>query len=259
MDIFKLNKDSLDYAISVSKQIQPTTSNLKAHGITTFSYLKFFNDGRYSIACSNPEWSQFHIMNIIGNGPFSSALANVNNDCFHVYLWPREARGFLLESLQSFRIWNGISFYKKREQYVECWAFASDNFNENIINMYINNTEFLKKFILFFNSQHLEILNNRRKETLSYFSQDIKSIEGNNSLRELDFSKYSLLNKEGYLTLTKKEMGCLSLLAHGKSMKEIALISGVSPRTIESQMNNIKLKSNLQYKNQLIELYYNNL
>lgn len=53
--------------------------------------------------------------------------------------------------------------------------------------------------------------------------------------------------------LTEKQENCLFLLIRGKSIKEIAKVFGVSPRTIESHIDALKSKLNCQYISDLIE------
>lgn len=55
------------------------------------------------------------------------------------------------------------------------------------------------------------------------------------------------------LPLTEKQESCLFLLIRGKTLKEIAKIMHVSPRTIECHIDALKVKLHCQYKNELIE------
>lgn len=64
---------------------------------------------------------------------------------------------------------------------------------------------------------------------------------------------YVLNNNHSPLALTEKQENCLFLLIRGKSLKEIAKILEVSPRTIEDHIEAIKHKLNCQYKSELIE------
>ena len=64
---------------------------------------------------------------------------------------------------------------------------------------------------------------------------------------------YILDNNHSPLTLTEKQENCLFLLIRGKSIKEIAKILRVSPRTIECHMDALKRKLNCQNKSDLIE------
>lgn len=52
--------------------------------------------------------------------------------------------------------------------------------------------------------------------------------------------------------LSERELECLFLQLHGKTAKEIAIILGLSKRTIESYVDNIKAKMGSQNKSELL-------
>lgn len=64
---------------------------------------------------------------------------------------------------------------------------------------------------------------------------------------------YILSATHSPLPLTEKQESCLFLLIRGKTIKEIAKVLGVSPRTVECHLDAIKIKLHCQYKSQLIE------
>jgi len=55
------------------------------------------------------------------------------------------------------------------------------------------------------------------------------------------------------LNLTEKQENCLFLLVRGKTVKEIAKILNISPRTVEGHLEAIKIKMNCKYKSEIIE------
>ena len=57
--------------------------------------------------------------------------------------------------------------------------------------------------------------------------------------------------------LSERELQCLCLLARGYTMKESAQELKLSPRTVESYLDNIKTKLNMD-RFQLIKLYWQN-
>jgi len=64
---------------------------------------------------------------------------------------------------------------------------------------------------------------------------------------------YTLNEDHHPLPLTEKQENCLFLLIRGKSIKEIAKILALSPRTIESHLDAIKYKLNCNSKAEIIE------
>lgn len=64
---------------------------------------------------------------------------------------------------------------------------------------------------------------------------------------------YVLNLPHSYFSLTQKQEACLFFLIRGKSVKEIAKILKLSPRTVESHLQAIKNKMNCNCKTQVIE------
>ncbi len=54
-------------------------------------------------------------------------------------------------------------------------------------------------------------------------------------------------------SLSQREAQCFYLLAYGKSMKAIARILKLSPRTIEMYITKIKNKTGISYKSELTQ------
>ena len=59
------------------------------------------------------------------------------------------------------------------------------------------------------------------------------------------------------IIFSEREMECITLLVEGKSIKSIAEKLGISNRTVEAHINNIKIKAKVSYKNELIALIKN--
>ncbi|NQY42993.1 MAG: helix-turn-helix transcriptional regulator, partial [Legionellales bacterium] len=61
-----------------------------------------------------------------------------------------------------------------------------------------------------------------------------------------------LLNKDVYIT--EREWQCIKLLEYGLSSRETAEILGISRRTVETHFVNIKIKLNINSKDQILEI-----
>lgn len=70
-------------------------------------------------------------------------------------------------------------------------------------------------------------------------------------------ASYSLTQISNPFDLTEKQENCLFFLIRGKTIKEIAKIFNVSPRTIESHLAAIKVKLNCISKSDVIEKIIN--
>jgi len=62
------------------------------------------------------------------------------------------------------------------------------------------------------------------------------------------------INHYSHTSLTSREQDCLSYLVRGKTMKQMAHLMRISPRTVESHLINIKEKLHCKTKSDLIEV-----
>ena len=90
---------------------------------------------------------------------------------------------------------------------------------------------------------------------------DITPLQGNidadniteNFYKMTEISKFHLGGLFNNLTLSKREVESLYYFLRGQSTKEIAKTIGISPKTIESYVNNIKIKTGISNKTKLID------
>ena len=59
----------------------------------------------------------------------------------------------------------------------------------------------------------------------------------------------------GEITITKRELQCLRLLATGKTNRGIAKVLCISARTVESHLNSLRLKTGSLSRSHLIDLF----
>ncbi len=74
----------------------------------------------------------------------------------------------------------------------------------------------------------------------------------------LPFSEKTVYNKSISFSLSTRENECLYYLSQGYTLKEIAKTLNLSPRTIETFINKLKIKTRIYKKSELIDLYKNN-
>jgi DNA-binding CsgD family transcriptional regulator len=170
-----------------------------------------------------------------------------------------------------FNVCNPFLIVDSHKDYMEVVVFATDHADSKNYEYYFNNLDMLKKFKAYFlvqankllkegEGKQLQILtppkrNNISKEGIPCYPKRIISedVEFKNNFV---CKRYPLVinGKEYYLTA--RELKCLSLLAHGKQMKQVASIMQISPRTVETFYNNIKSRLGIFSREQMIDLYF---
>ncbi len=250
----KKNKIALEYSIEKAKDIK-SISDFFIHplGLTTFGYKRVYLNGQYLFLSTNENWLQYHYQNVNDHGTFfQEAMDTAHLNHSYKVLWPSTSQDHFLQALNHFGMWHGINFYKWREDYLELWTFSTSYDRGGISQIYINTLTHFENFINHFNLKANEIININDQEKLAQFEN-----KSHNSSQQHDISSNSLLQiieqirideimvngSNGIVSLTKRESECLKLLGTGKSVKEIANILEISPRTVESYINLAKEKT----------------
>ena len=221
--------------------IQPLTDNF---GLKTFSYLRFYKDGRYLNLCNDSPWQKFSLQQTSDSKSFAEEVKNLPYATLHQVHWPQNLQDPFLQALHSHEIWNGLTFYYASDEYIEGWAFSGSPRDHTIVNHIANNPAFYKKFITYFNKAHkhlyegydlqklpvLEVL----YEPLDHIETDIPLIE-----KKLEATWDKALGKP---ILSSREYQCLHYIKQGCSAKEIARFLAISPRTVEHYVSNMLKK-----------------
>jgi DNA-binding CsgD family transcriptional regulator len=184
---------------------------------------------------------------------------------FKNFLWPDCPKGIApLEFLFKNDIWHGLSFIRKSNNFIEVWNFTSTRSNENVIKFYIDNIDWLERFIYYFNQRILDIEEpNVKDRALIKLNSDLFQM-GNNQNENmhskigLKLNNYILNIDNKNIKLSKREVECLYHLTLGKNIKEIARELSIGNRTVEDYLNNVKLKSGKHSRSQLIAVYLDN-
>ena len=197
-------------------------------------------------------------------------------------------------SLYDFGVWNTLCIYKKDRARVDGFYFSASKENDKFCTSFLNNLSFLNDYTSFFveifssvadievigklalptvskesfipSESNLLALKKKFSDSLWQFKSDLSSTEAHvdNAVPIKCFSEFTRkdlikkLNKNGNKigSLTARESEVLKGLAHGKRIKEIARDLKISPRTVESYIDNIKNKIGVSYNSQLVDFYH---
>ena len=242
-------------------------------GSSTFSYMKFFSDGSYLSLNNSLPWQKYYFENIRCNGDAEwedcSLLSYAHNlDTFVPFMWPKAPCSQLTQRLYDSDIWNGFGYIKQTSDCVEMWCVNSAVTNTPHRDFWIRNKQTLLEFIYHFNSALSDALSvdNNTVSKLAFYKEGCAWSNFLSPKQADVFSNQQLdeaLNKcqSRYKTLlngvsfTAREIQCLSHLARGETCKMIAYQLGISFRTVEMHLNNIKHKTNLHMRSDLVKLY----
>lgn len=205
---------------------------LRKLGITYFTYSRFYHTGERLYLSTHRDVLENYLEKqyyLIGNteGTPQSYIAQT-------VMWSMLPNQKVFEDTKvQFNIGNGIFIFQPQATYCECYGLAGDRNNEKLINVYLTHLDFLKSFILNFNEKAESLIHktSQNKIILPY-----NKVVGNFLNNDNEIIDRQVFN------LTERQKQCAYLLLQGKTTKEIAKQLYLSPRTIESYINNLKSK-----------------
>ncbi len=86
--------------------------------------------------------------------------------------------------------------------------------------------------------------------------KETPSFDNENITKHKKTYNIKIFNEE--VNITRRELDCLLLLSRGLKTKQIATILNISYRTVESYINNLKIKTNCSYSSSLIDNFMKN-
>ncbi len=248
--------------------MEPLSQLFKIH---TFGYRKFFPDGSSFNTSSNFEWTKF------SQEKFDNSIIPTYEDevcsilrkekSHFLRIGEPDRQNVFLSSLYDLDIWNTLSLYQKTGSCVEAFYFTSTRDNRGIIQEYTNNMILFERFSLYFKGKFSDIISEEELKRASSTTVSSEIFEKNahvslqeeqeikNFISDTPIPKF-FLNIDGKdIVLSAQEFKCLALLSRGKTAKEIGLILHLSSRTVESYIENVKHKVNVNSRSQLINLF----
>jgi len=216
---------------------------LKKHGITVFNYYRMYFDGSVIRLSTDRAWTMHYFKKDYLNRstvPLSYLTKPIN-----YFIWlTDDCPEMLLDAAINFDTSNGISIAERHNDYMEYFCFATTLSNTSIINnFYINNLDLLRKYCFQFKERANMLLKTYEKKKL---------ILTNINSCKIDFQPDQILRITDSIQLSGQQNACARLLLKGMSCKGIAQEINLSPRTVESYLNNLKNKLKCRNRTELI-------
>ncbi|KTD02790.1 helix-turn-helix transcriptional regulator [Fluoribacter gormanii] len=167
-----------------------------------------------------------------------------------------KSSAFYETTAQKFGYGYSFTIVRKHEDYSDYFHFIGNKYQIDMNNYYVHNKASLNKFCDYFIERAAKLLTYSEKQNKFILPDTavepfpIKSYAG--TLDEF-FKDYSL-ERSGIksISLSQRQIECARLLIIGKTAEEIAIILGLSKRTIEHYIDILKRKLNAHNKGLLI-------
>lgn len=245
---------------NLSRQVYDLCAPIRKHfNVTYFNYVRLNQDNSRCLLTDSPDWIDTFYKYKLYN---QKTTLDIEALKYKEYIsWKQLKDEFAFQEALKFNIANGITLIEPSETWLELYWFGTSNDNFIAGDSYENNVDAFKRFILYFKDKGSKILD------VSYSSPVILNDYSNHTSRHderelerfiktiIDSENYRFVYESGQTTkfLSKQETVCASYLILQHSMHEIAVKLKVSPRTVETYINNIKNKLQCQSKQRLIE------
>lgn len=197
---------------------------LRQHGITFFNFYREYYDGTVIRLSSDAIWAERYFAKGYVNIPAKVPRAYLTKP-FNYFIWLTEdCPAMLTDSAMNFDIANGISLAEKSDHFIEFYGFASTRNNRAIVNFYINNLELLQHYCCYFKQQAACLIAQAERSKIMIINTDAQT------------------NIPVLSELSPRQLDCARHLLEGKKYKEIAFALNLSPRTVETHIEHLKLK-----------------
>jgi DNA-binding CsgD family transcriptional regulator len=260
-------KEAVQYNFSIYNQIHKICEPLENfYGVNLIHYRRFYLKGGLINLFNHSEWMKVSYDNQYWHSSvFQKKLSDLLNKKVLYYLWPEAPikEDPIYNGLYEHNIWNGITIYKKFEDCIETYAFATTRENSARRNIYFSEIEILEHFILYFRSRVVPLVSEAGKKILIPYQLNlpenlISSSAKTQFLNETCITDFYIRLNGLDIKVSKREEECLSLLCRGKRIKQIASMLGISPRTVEYFVENLKRKTKCRTISQLLLMYERN-
>lgn len=216
---------------------------LNKHGITVFNYYRTYFDGTVIRFSSDRAWTEHYFKKDYINQ--MTVPQTYLQKPLNYFIWlTDDSPEMLLDAAINFDTSNGISIAQRQPDSIEYYCYATTRNNTAIINnFYINNLDLLLQYSAFFKE---------RAEPLLKMAEQSKIITTNALNLSEESNSMHCLERKYNSVLSNRQFHCASLLLKGLTQKEIALQLNISPRTVETHLNHLKIKLSCRNKSELI-------
>lgn len=239
------------------KLVDASLSPLSKYGVEKLIYIEMFKDKNKALVISNVQGvvEIFHTL-----GKFSDDFyASIQKASLtRVFLWPANPQDPVGLSLKSLGLSNGMTIIQKHANSIKTWAYIGDDHNTNISDLFANERGLFYDFIPSFQK---DVLNRKTQDERCYIPfqcdktiVDIPNIDQTYPLIvDGKNIRYYLCGDYCNVYITNKEKLCMTLLAQGKTYKEIARDMAISSNTVKRHIDAVKLKTGILRKSDLIQ------
>jgi DNA-binding CsgD family transcriptional regulator len=259
-------------SLASAMDMQQLSSPLFKHTpIKVFQYSRVYLNGARLELSNDPN----HLKNVFIQHDglskvYTPSLFNTKQKLFLMKDWLQNLNSYPKKIIQDIvdsehtvtGIGNQICLYRWHSTYCELFQFYTASNAEGIETFYLNNLDMLERFAIYFvHTAHHLILQADKDKIIKPWRDPFTA---NPTYEEQHFGKqqfiadtmpkqifYSINGRE--IKLTQRDLHCASLLLKGKTARSMAQTLHLSQRSVESRLENLRLKTLCADRYELIQ------
>lgn len=241
---------------------------LEPFGIHHFTYIKQYKNGSRISLSNKPEWiADYYNLKLYESSLFEDPFIGPKTS-FNVWFGDYDLSVYL-HGRDYYNTMHAISITRVSQNYCESFLFSTTPDNPEAIHYLSNNRDILYHFILYFKDKGKKILQLAEKNKILFekMTSDTSSSKysDKNWINEMDRQKKNFFENitlsqiklnitSNEIKISSREIECIHHLLNHKSSRQTAEIMNISPRTVETYLENIKNKLLCESKADLIEI-----
>lgn len=268
-----MSSEAFNKVTQTHELFKKLTANLKNLLDISFGYMKVFNDGSYYCLMEDLECLQKFVTNVEKSSIFCERnVTNYFDGDYNFTLWPKEPNCTALKVYNEHGIRSGITVSRINKANVELYWFTGGVTRDDWPKFFIRNKQLLLGFIKYFDSYQtsIHLLEKDISKQLFKFKEGFnlelpksEYIEKeSSSIKNLitSYCSNSVFTKplqQNEISLSKREAEILAIIGSGYSAKTAAQKLNITIATTQCYIERLKHKTDLHYKEELIQFYQN--
>jgi DNA-binding CsgD family transcriptional regulator len=256
----------LSFQRKTSKDILEICKPLfNSFNLTLFSHTRAFHNGCFTSLMTTVELTEYYIDHkypiYFSQG---KGLTLETGIYIAAHLESSSHQKIRQELKNLFNVDHMVHIIDKQSTYDDMYSFATTPENYQLVNELINNMDVIKHFILYYKDKTAGLIKKATKVKYSdeYFSLPKgtrlfncmpNSYQHKSTLKHMIIKRAHVSTPFGEVCLSKREFDCLKYAVKNYTFKEIGKFLNLSPRTVETYVNNLKYKLKCDTRAQLVD------
>lgn len=226
--------------------------------ISGIFYVRIYPDGSIINLANNIDWTNLYFDKLkVGDYQTEDVALQLFND-FEVILWTFNAQNPIWQDAKNyFGYRNGVLISEEHTYFREIIAFYSNAEDQAMNHFYVNKLDMLQKMKQHFKVQAKDLIQQAEIDRQESRVFVFPSMVSKATLKDQQEQSMTVMHKEhGTLIKLPNQRGkCFIHLLNGKSIKEIASLMQLSPKTIEHYLEILRKDLGCRNSKDLISSY----